>query len=396
MTVDFSYVEPRISCSGYMIDENQTAGPFDINTGFQYHDPGGDGLYCKLGQICIQDAENRPGYGFISFENIFFAMLNILTVISTEDWTDLLYISQDSVSEVGAALFYSFCIYFMSFIMVPMFIAVITTSFAHARGDVRESAFSLQRKAKLILTVSNSKSQRHSKNVGNPEIDDEEWVYGSGRRNIFHKKSTLHGWAHYLIQKTWFSYVGNMLAGVNLVFMVLRDPKNANSLNAVDRFFAVIFSLEIIIRMIGRVNWKMFWKSHRNRFDLLIAVATILDEIIYIRNSQCHMYMLIFKVLRSYRVAYLFPGVLSLVVCIFEYQDCRCYFFDLHSVFIQSDVIGDGQGLINLTFFTFLVLFLLAPISVQLFGGDFSFVDDDEPSMRFDNSYQAFLALFQA
>lgn len=65
-------------------------------------------------------------------------------------------------------------------------------------------------------------------------------------------------------------------------------------------------------------------------------------------------------------------------------------------LYIQSDVVGDGQGLINLTFFTFLVLFLLAPISVQLFGGDFRFVDNDEPSMKFDNSYQAFLALFQA
>lgn len=49
----------------------------------------------------------------------------------------------------------------------------------------------------------------------------------------------------------------------------------------------------------------------------------------------------------------------------------------------------------NLTFFTFLVLLLLSPMSVQLFGGDFKFVQEDEPSMRFDNSYQAFLALFQ-
>jgi hypothetical protein len=32
---------------------------------------------------------------------------------------------------------------------------------------------------------------------------------------------------------------------------------------------------------------------------------------------------------------------------------------------------------------------------VQLFGGDFTFVGNDEPSMRFDNFYQAFLALFQ-
>lgn len=313
-------MEPRISCTGYKIDENQTAGPFDINTGYQHLDPGGDGLYCKIGQVCIQDSANRPGYGYISFENIFFAMLNMMTVISTEDWTDLLYITQDSVSEVGAAIFYSFCIYLMSFIMVPMFIAVITTSFAHARGDARESAFSLQRKAKLILTVSNTKSRHCSKNEGGKENDeDEEWVYSSGRRNIFHKKTTFHGWAHYLIQKAWFSYMANMLVGANLMYMMFRDPKNADNFSSIDRFFAVIFALEILIRIMGRINWKTFWKSHRNRFDLIIAVATVLDEIGYIRNSQCHLYLLTFKVLRSYRVAYLFPGVLGLVVCNFAY-----------------------------------------------------------------------------
>jgi hypothetical protein len=58
--------------------------------------------------------------------------------------------------------------------------------------------------------------------------------------------------------------------------------------------------------------------------------------------------------------------------------------------------LGDGEGVLNLSFFTFLVLFLLCPVAMQLFGGDFTHVAaTDEPVMRFDTFYQSFLSLFQ-
>jgi hypothetical protein len=64
--------------------------------------------------------------------------------------------------------------------------------------------------------------------------------------------------------------------------------------------------------------------------------------------------------------------------------------------YLQSTVLGDGEGVLNLTFFTFLVLFLLCPVAMQLFGGDFDVVAQiDEEVMRFDNFYQGFLSLFQ-
>ncbi|CAO3626859.1 unnamed protein product [Cunninghamella echinulata] len=63
---------------------------------------------------------------------------------------------------------------------------------------------------------------------------------------------------------------------------------------------------------------------------------------------------------------------------------------------IYSDIIGDGQGIINLTFFTFMVLFLFCPIVTQFFGGDFQDIGDwDDPAMKFDNFYQSFLSLYQ-
>ena len=41
------------------------------------------------------------------------------------------------------------------------------------------------------------------------------------------------------------------------------------------------------------------------------------------------------------------------------------------------------------------MLWLLCPISIQLFGGDFTASGLDAQEMRFDTFYQAFIALFQ-
>ncbi|KAL9554146.1 hypothetical protein MBANPS3_002946 [Mucor bainieri] len=373
---NIQYVEPRISCSGYMISADERTGPYDINTGTQNTHPGGDGLFCKLGQVCIQDVANQPEYGYMSYENILYTMLNILTVISTENWTDLLYITQDSVSALGAAVFYSFCIYLMTFIMVPMFIAVITTSFSHVRGDMRESAFSSKRKARLLLASGKRHKTQHQGE--HQDEEHEEWIYeGTGLGGHRQTRSWVQGWVYFITHHAYFPYVGSMLVVLNVFSMMFytanMSAEDQMYYDLVNRIYTCIFALEIAIRIYGCLYWRQFWRRIRNRVDLVIVIATVIDELSFVRESRYHLFLLVFGVCRSYRIAYLFPGVLQLL----------------------SDVIGDGQGIMNLTFFTFLVLLLLSPMSVQLFGGDFKFAPEDEPSMRFDNSYQAFLALFQ-
>lgn len=221
LTENIQYVEPRISCSGYMVNETTSMGPLDINTGTQYSRQGAGGLFCKVGQICIQDVKNHPEYGYMSYENIFYTMLNVLTVISTENWTDLLYITQDSVSDIGAALFYSFCIYLMTFIMVPMFIAVITTSFSHVSGDMRGSAFFSQKKSRFLLSTGNRR-RRHNEE----EEEQEEWICeGTGLGGIlnFQIRSRFKLWVYSIVHSRWFPYIGSLLVVLNIFSMAFYD-----------------------------------------------------------------------------------------------------------------------------------------------------------------------------
>lgn len=127
--------------------------------------------------------------------------------------------------------------------------------------------------------------------------------------------------------------------------------------------------------------------------DFFLAVGSMIAELPRIRDMYLlHRYLQVFAVLRCYRLVNLFPRVLNLLVC------CLMLICTIivSLTYIQSNIIGDGQGITNLTFFTFWVLSLLCPISMQLFGGDFNTtttVYDQE--MRFDTFFQSFLALFQ-
>ena len=89
----------------------------------------------------------------------------------------------------------------------------------------------------------------------------------------------------------------------------------AYKIDVVLRTYTCIFALEIAIRIYGCLHWKQFWRRIRNRVDLIIVIASVIDEFSFVRESKYHLFLLVFNVCRSYRIAYLFPGVLRLLVC---------------------------------------------------------------------------------
>lgn len=171
----------------------------------------------------------------MSYDNILYAMLNLFTVISTEGWTDLMYQSQDSVSDFGAGIFYCFCIYLMTYIMVPMFIgklyhfekkmkgniliqmpAVITSSFSRVRGSMRQSAFATGKRTRLLLT----------RQMGDLEPSTEDWIYegqlsaneGSAMREKSHR---IRKFAATVVSHRYFPIAGSILVALNIALLAV-------------------------------------------------------------------------------------------------------------------------------------------------------------------------------
>ncbi|KAI9317892.1 Ion transport protein-domain-containing protein [Dichotomocladium elegans] len=366
---NITFVEPRAACNNHYTLNGTLGGVYDLEKDTFVDIIDGDGFICQIGQICVQSAMNRPGYGYMNYKNFLYAMLNVFTVISTEGWTDLMYLSQDSISGTVGGIYYCFVIYLMTFIMVPMFIAVITNSFANARGDMRHSAFATEKKPRLLLT----------RTINGKNTDDaiEQWIYGGSAslmsNAVRRRTDRLRRWAYYIMTTRYFPYIGSILVALNMVSMGFysgaRSPGEIEAIHRANFIFTLAFSLEISIRIAGSYTWQQFWKFYH---ILFFGYLVHNIQIIFIQSHNSFYHL--FPVLRAYRLVYLFPRVLDLL----------------------SNVIGDGQGIINLTFLTFWILFLLCPISIQLFGGDFNkLTTTKDTEMRFDTFFQAFLALFQ-
>ncbi|CAO3597547.1 unnamed protein product [Absidia cylindrospora] len=356
-------------------------------------------------------------------------MLNVFTVVSTENWTDLMYMSQDSVSTLASSIFYCFCLYLMTFILVPMFIAVITTSFSNLRGTLRQSAFARNRKTRILLSPSKSmdssgntkdhQPRANDNEAGEGDANNDDWVYEGyhGTSYTFKRRShRLQRWLNTMISSKWFVLFGSTLVVINIMTLAIYSTtipgQQTLEMYLIECGFCFVFLIEIVLRIFGSGNLARFWHSThilfcifivemvgfcdlfidtlfylhsilfffsffqiaRNQVDFIILAGSLCNTLLVPRSSKLHQFLQIFVLARSYRLFYFFPGVLQLL----------------------SDVIGDGQGIINLTSFTFIVLFLFSPIAMQLFGGDFgSIANRDDPVMRFDNFYQSFLSLFQ-
>lgn len=122
---DYEVVEPEMFCTGYY-EQNVNDGSISRLGIYSIHAnsflPTFNGNICPVGQFCIQDEPLTPEWTYLSFRNIYYAMVNVFTVISIEDWSYMMYMSQDATSTIGAPIFYIFCVYFMTFIMVPLFV----------------------------------------------------------------------------------------------------------------------------------------------------------------------------------------------------------------------------------------------------------------------------------
>lgn len=110
-------VEPPLHCSGYY-SGTTVMGAYNPDT--DSHSYAGLGGYiCRNDQICMENQDNNPNFGFVNFDTIYFALLAVFSSMSLELWTELMSQNMDADSN-AAALFYCLVAYVLSFILIFM------------------------------------------------------------------------------------------------------------------------------------------------------------------------------------------------------------------------------------------------------------------------------------
>jgi voltage-dependent calcium channel len=298
------------------------------------------GYLCPQGSFCVE-GEN-PYNGTVGFDNVLQSIELVFVIISNNTFTDLLYYLTYS-DYLAAALFFAAGIVIMSFWLANLLVAVITSSFQVIREESRRSAFTAEQ-------------------IEEPSAPEDEESKPKGLKGLF--------------DKTYWFWILVIIVGLVIQCLrsaIMSDVRLKIIMNT-ETGVTFILLLEIILRFI--CDWRNFFRSRRNLFDLGLAIITTIIQVPQIRNSgQAYAWLSFFQILRVYRVVMAFTLTRDLIMVVF----------------------GNIVGLLNLIVFAFLVTFLAAILASQLFRGEFPQTDNAGSTIHitFFTIYNCWIGMYQ-
>ncbi|ODQ55958.1 hypothetical protein SAICODRAFT_47407, partial [Saitoella complicata NRRL Y-17804] len=303
------------------------------------------GYLCPAPAVCVESDD--AVIPTVSFDNIFQSMELVFVVISMNTWSDLMYYSMNSDYLVSAVFFIA-GIVILTFWLMNLVIAVITTSFQLIREE----------------------GQRASAFTNNAEpVNMEDPLIGQQQRPSRFRTAFQYSEPFWLL-----------LIAIDIVFQATRTSDmsdgHAKMLRIVQSVLTVIFAIEIVLRFIVTLpNWRQFFRHRRNNFDAFLAAVTIVILFPPIYGSKAYDWLSVFQLARSYRIVLGIPVSRDLLV----------------------NALGNASGLINLIFFLLLMTLLASLFAIQLVRGDMPPADDgpDGNPIDFATMWNAFLGMYQ-
>ena len=328
-------------CGGYINQTTHRPWPWlkaDLQTnGTKDH----KGFLCPEGSLCVEG--QGPYNGTVSFDNVLQSLQLVFVIMSANTFSDIMYFTMNS-DFLAAAIFFAFGIVIMSFWMMNLLVAVITSSFQVIREESRTSAFT---------------------------ADDEDYHYIEDEPKLYRLPPLKR-----LYDKTAWIWIVTIL--FDLLVMCFRSSsmssRRRHFIDNTETVVTLILCGEIVFRIAA--DWRNFLKERRNWLDLGLAVITAVIQLPPIHNSgRAYEWLTVFQIVRIYRVVLAISLTRDLIV----------------------KVMGNVSGLLNLIVFVFLVTFLTAIFAVQIFRGEFPSEDFAHESIHitFSDIYNAFIGMYQ-
>ena len=310
------------------------------------------GYLCPAGSYCVRG--NNQYNGTVSFDNIANSLELVFVILSTNTFSDIMY-NLTETDYLVAALYFAVGIILLTFWLINLLIAVITSSFQVIREESRSSAF----------MASETDAEKDEDEDDSEDSDD---VIPKYREPILKK------W----YRKSKWLWIAVIMFG--LVVNCLRHDTMGQFLTDFIGFAQLIVSLillgEILLRF--AVDWRGFIRSGKDWFDLFLAVVTAAIEIPAVKhawNGQAYAWLTVFQILRVYRVVLAISITRELIMLVLKHV----------------------SGVLNLILFVFLLTFLAAVFAVQLFRGE---IPENDPSgasiyVTFSTIFNAYLGMYQ-
>ena len=298
------------------------------------------GYICPEQSFCVQ-ADNPYG-GTVHFDNIFNSLELVFVIMSSNTFSDIMYYTMDSDYFVSA-LFFIAGILILTFWLMSLVIAVVTTSFQVIRAEQHSSAFAAKQSPPSTSPLIVAPRSRYIK----------QW----DKTNLF-----------------WVFIVACDLATQAAKRSDMSSARLHN-FDIAETFFTLVFAIEITIRAVCYLpHWRGF-ANKSNLTELALALITCIIQIPVIKNSgSLYRWLTIFQIMRSYRVIQAIPLTRELL----------------------AKILGNTSGLVNLMFFLVCVVYIAALVACQLVRGDApTEVYGEEQEITFKHVYNSFVGMYQ-
>jgi hypothetical protein len=333
-------------CGGWL-DLDGTPMPWlkaDGSNGTAHH----KGFLCPVLSQCIE-GEN-PYNNTVSFDNIIQSGEMVFVIMTSNTFTDIMYFLTDT-DYLAAALFAAAGILFLTFWLVSLLIAVITSSFQVIREESRTSAFTAQ----------------------DDPAEDHQGENEEKTEQVDQQRPSALKWMY---QKSYWFWI--VIIVFDLVMHSLRTATmgtfKTNLISNVELIVTAALLFEIAFRFVS--DWRDFAHHRRNWFDLFLAIVTGIIQIPIIKKSgTVYAWLTIFQILRFYRVVLAVQLTRDLILLVLRHV----------------------SGIVNLIMFVFLLTFLASILAAQLFRGQLPILDSDGNYVQvtFATIFNSFLGMYQ-
>lgn len=243
------------------------------------------GYRCPVNSRCVS-GEN-PYNGTISFDNVLQSLELVFVTMSANTFTDIMYYTMDT-DNLGSSIFFMFAIFILTVWLMNVFIAVIVASFNIAQMEEAED-----KKRKI-------EGRPSRKYFGILVFNDD--LHHERVTVLVHKKPLLK-----LYYRCEFLFV--LIIGAAMVIQALRNDKmtddTRHSLYRCEVAVTAVLIFEIITRFVLYLpEWRTFFLSRRNSFDMVLAIITGIIIIGPVKAKLGHAYywLTVFQLARFYRV----------------------------------------------------------------------------------------------
>ena len=291
------------------------------------HGDGGEGNSCPPGQYCVtQRKQDLPNFGYSNFDNIAWAWLTIFQCISMEGWTNIMYMTMDTVT-TWTWPYFVVLIVFGSFFAVNLALAVLFVYFTSAGTD--------------------GEDPDEEKELPLPTQDGEVAVT---------HKNALQKVCFNIASSTRFEQLTIGLIILNTVVMASdhnRMPRDQQEVNEyVNYFLFAYFVVEMIIKLIG-FGPRDYAKDQMNLFDGFVVLMSGVEVVMgFMTSDNGNNYLSVlrtFRLLRVFKLARSWKQLNDIITTMFK----------------------SLAGISYLSLILLLFMYVFALLGMQLFGYEF-------------------------